>query len=241
MPALRQRSPIDMPAALALASTSPGVSSPLDIRKSYLQECAPVKSILANRHDHGERAQIGPAVDRKLIRQFVLDAAEAAETDITGLARRANLAPSTLLRFVNGEEKYLLTWRTLAKVAQASGVPIPSTIAAPSERERVITNLSAEMSRVEGLVRGLKDAQEAISELSKAALGHRDFGHSLAEGELQEWLENLSKVPSVERNHLLEVVRGMAKASALRENEAEPRKASGTVKSGERRAETLKG
>lgn len=61
-------------------------------------------------------------------RQAVLDLldrmAKAVNKDLSGLARSAGLAPSTLTRFVNGEATHILSTRTLSKLSEASGVPI---------------------------------------------------------------------------------------------------------------------
>ena len=62
--------------------------------------------------------------DRELIRAFMERAAEAVGADLTGLARRAGMAPSTITRFVNGEVKHLPSARTLLKISAASGVPL---------------------------------------------------------------------------------------------------------------------
>jgi transcriptional regulator with XRE-family HTH domain len=94
----------------------------------YLQECTQVKSSLATRRIPGKCALFRDVIarDRKTVRDFLLAAAEHAGTDLSGLARRAGLAPSTLTRFVNGESKYLPTTRTLAKIAEASGYGTPT-------------------------------------------------------------------------------------------------------------------
>ena len=62
---------------------------------------------------------------------------EATGLDATNLARRAKVAPSTLTRFLNGDVKHSLSLKTLTKLSQASGVPLPSSIVASSEVETV--------------------------------------------------------------------------------------------------------
>lgn len=71
------------------------------------------------------------------IRDVLRNMMEATGLDPTGLARLAGVSPSTLTRFLNQPVKHLLTARTLAKLSQASGVPVPagSPLIGPSERE----------------------------------------------------------------------------------------------------------
>lgn len=50
---------------------------------------------------------------------------EVSGHDASSLAREAGMAPSTLTRFLNKPVKHLLTARTLAKLSQVTGVPVP--------------------------------------------------------------------------------------------------------------------
>lgn len=85
-----------------------------------------VKRNLATRQWRVRSAQILAEMDRdrELIRAFITRAAEVARTDLSGLARRAGIAPSTLTRFMNGEVKHLPTARTLLKISAVTQLPL---------------------------------------------------------------------------------------------------------------------
>lgn len=74
---------------------------------------------------------------REAIRDLVRRMMEKTGLDATGLARAADVAPSTLSRFLYQPVKHLLSARTLAKLSEASGVPVPvgSPLVTPLERE----------------------------------------------------------------------------------------------------------
>lgn len=57
-------------------------------------------------------------------RQIIRLMADAAGLELSALARKAGLAPSTLTRFMNRPIKHLLSTRTLAKLLEASGYQI---------------------------------------------------------------------------------------------------------------------
>lgn len=139
MPARLQSSSNEIPASLAVASMNSGVSrsSSAVMPQVYLQDCTPVNSSLATRRIHGGCAQAVDVEmhDRKTVKEFLLAAAKHADTDLSGLARLAGLAPSTVTRFVNGDSKYLPTTRTLSKIAEASGYPSP-VLGAPQRLHR---------------------------------------------------------------------------------------------------------
>lgn len=58
-------------------------------------------------------------------RAYIQKAMDALGLDATNLARRADLAPSTLNRFLNKPVKHQLSGRTLAAISRASGLPVP--------------------------------------------------------------------------------------------------------------------
>lgn len=126
MPAAAQSSANDKPAALAVASISAAVHRRA-MDASIFAENHHVNSILATR-----RAPEGCALnqcvmdrEREAVRNFLLEATRRLGTDLTGLARRAGLSPSTITRFVNSESKHIPTTRTLSKIAMASGLTPP--------------------------------------------------------------------------------------------------------------------
>jgi transcriptional regulator with XRE-family HTH domain len=101
------------------------------------------------------------AAVRDLIRQMM----EKTGLDATGLARAAGIAPSTLSRFLYQPVKHLLTARTLAKLSEVSGIPVPVGSPLTDARERALLagfRSIDEQGRamVERLVRSLQqDAQ----------------------------------------------------------------------------------
>lgn len=177
-------------------------------------------------------------MDSQIIRGFLRQAAEALDTDMTGLARQAAVAPSTLTRVFKDDENSLPSYRTLAKVAQVSGVPIPSALAAPDEQNRLFTDLSIKMGKLEEFLKNLQEIEALAAQLKDAAA--KAQGNELPEEERRLWLENLSKVPAIERDNLFKVVSGIAKASAAGKAKPEPGKASGTMNPGKRLAELTK-
>lgn len=236
MPALRQSSPSDMPAALALASISAGVSKPLDIRKPYLQECTRSSAESRDGRDAAPCAEMH-GVDHHIIRDFLRQAAAALDTDLTGLARKAGVAASTVTRIFKDEEGSLPSWRTLAKVAQASGVPIPSAIATP-DQEEILASLAQQLERLDAM---LKQAATTIVELAERTSESRQVhAEGLPKHELRHWLESLPRVPSAQRNHLLEVVRGIAERSAASQDDPQPSEGSRIVHAGKRSTQLSK-
>lgn len=173
----------------------------------YLRECIPVNSSLATRRDYGVCALDTAVIerDRKAVRDFLLRAAEYAGTDLSGLARRAGLSPSTVTRFVNGDSKHLPTTRTLSKIAEASGY-------APS--------------MLNGQDRG--DLLEAFRKFA-SAVGVNLTEAALLEGADQkrlrratQWLSLLEKLPPSAEHNLFELARGMAEAAGVMEQNANP-------------------
>lgn len=62
--------------------------------------------------------------DETFVRDLILKMAGAVDLDLTGLAREAGIAPSTLTRFMNGDAKHLPSARTLFKLSKLTHVPI---------------------------------------------------------------------------------------------------------------------
>lgn len=66
---------------------------------------------------------------REAIRRYILSAAEKMGIAPSTLARRANLVPSTINRFLNDPAyKHTPTLTTLGRIASASGIPLPPDI-----------------------------------------------------------------------------------------------------------------
>jgi transcriptional regulator with XRE-family HTH domain len=147
------------------------------------------------------------AAMRTLIRLMM----EATGLDATSLARRAGMAPSTLTRFLNQPVKHLLTARTLAKLAKASGVPVPAggPISAPPERELLAAFRSSDEQGKEMLLR----LARAVRPTTSASQGSKSPDRPLASeiidspGE-QEWVafwRGLSDAERVEALRRLQV------------------------------------
>lgn len=83
---------------------------------------------------------------RTVIRGLIRAMMERTGLDATGLARAAGIAPSTLTRFLNKPVKHLLTARTLAKLSEASGVPVPLVGPVTSSLQRELLNVFGAMS-----------------------------------------------------------------------------------------------
>jgi hypothetical protein len=211
MPADRQRSPIERPAALALASISAGVSTS-DMSGSLFAEMHTVKSILATRPSVAECAlhQSIMGWDRDALVALVWKMAEAAQTDLTGLARLAGLAPSTLTRFVNSDAKHLLTTRTLTKLSEASGVPLP----------------------------GAPSSSAPDSGLGLVAAVARAVGVDLAQLEMsltpraRRWLALIEQIPASAENNAFELLSGLVDPTRSPEKKSRPRKRPGIRRKG---------
>jgi transcriptional regulator with XRE-family HTH domain len=68
---------------------------------------------------------------QRAARGYVQAVLEHTRWSATELARRCKLAPSTLNRFLHSERiTHTLSARTLAKIAQASGLPLPASLGA---------------------------------------------------------------------------------------------------------------
>jgi len=147
--------------------------------------------------------------DRKAVREFLLKAAERLDTDLSGLARRAGLAPSTVTRYVNGNSKHLPTTRTLAKIAEASGYTVPA---------------------LGGQDRG--DLLEAFSKFA-AVLGI-DLAEAgtLSSADLRrlrraaEWLQVINRLPPTAEHYAFEMIRGVADAAEAAQQDPTPSEAS---------------
>lgn len=216
MPARLQNASIVRPADLALFSISAGVSS-VDTCKPYLHARIPVKSNLADGREPIACAGMR-VVDRQLLRDYIASAMKALDTDLTGLARRSGVSPSTLTRVFKGDRFSMPLLSTIAKVAQASGVPLPPEIAAPPDYPAQFPGQLDELSKT------LKELGQEIEKLHETFSARAsEPTHNLPLEERREWLRNLALIPAAARNDLLKVVRGMAKAVATSNNETNPR------------------
>jgi transcriptional regulator with XRE-family HTH domain len=63
-------------------------------------------------------------IARRLIEYLV----QQTGLDLTTLARRANLAPSTLTRFMNQQVKHTLSAKTLLRLFDAAGLTLPLAV-----------------------------------------------------------------------------------------------------------------
>jgi transcriptional regulator with XRE-family HTH domain len=176
----------------------------------YLQECTSVNSSLAPRRIPAGYALFRDVIarDRKTVRDFLLEAAKHAGTDLSGLARRAGLSPSTLTRFVNGESKYLPTTRTLAKIAEASGYGTP-TLGRPDRRQflEAFQKFAAEL--------GVNLAEAAILAGADRARLRRTA----------EWIAMIDRLDAATERRAFDLLRGMTDAPGAAEKEANPREA----------------
>lgn len=91
--------------------------------------------------------------------------------DLTGLARKAEIAPSTLTRFMRGESKFVLSAKTLFKLSRATGVSVTYPPITPAEQENaakwsaVIAALPPEIGDLAlGTLRGLVETHRARQE-----------------------------------------------------------------------------
>jgi transcriptional regulator with XRE-family HTH domain len=206
IPARSQSSATDSPASLALASISAGVSSS-DIPSIYLHKCTPVNSSHATRRINDGYALVPDveARDRQAVKDFLLEAAAFADTDLSGLAKLAGIAPSTLTRFVNGDSKFLPTTRTLTKIAAASGY---KNVALGSPNRGDLLEALGDLAAAMGL------------NLAEAAILSGVDRHRLRRA--SEWMELLSRLPpSVERN-TFDMLQGVLDTITTEELQAGP-------------------
>jgi transcriptional regulator with XRE-family HTH domain len=147
--------------------------------------------------------------DRQAVKDFLLGAAEHAGTDLTGLARRAGVSPSTVTRFINGDSRYLPTTRTLAKIADASGYGTPA-FGRQNRRHlmEAFQNFAAEV--------GVNLAEVAI-------LAGADRKRLRRTAELIRMINSLD--PTME-NHIFELLRGMTETPGAPEQNGGPSEAS---------------
>lgn len=218
MPALLQSSSSDSPAALARASMNSGLSrSNSDIPPVYLHKCTSVKRTLATRLEHGGYALVGPVVDhdREAVREYLTEAARHAGTDLTGLARRAGLAPSTLTRFVNRGSKYIPSTRTLSKIAEVSGYSFPNI--GSWDRSDLLKSLR-KLATTVGI-----DLNEAVvfGEAEEAKLSRA-----------REWLVLIDGLTPTLQERTLEMLRGMNDELASQKHTSGPDKMLGRRRQG---------
>lgn len=60
---------------------------------------------------------------RDEIRRWILEILSRSDETPTALARKAGIASTTLTRFLNEQDKTVLSFRSIAKIAHAAGVP----------------------------------------------------------------------------------------------------------------------
>jgi transcriptional regulator with XRE-family HTH domain len=143
--------------------------------------------------------------DRRAVKDFLVDAAKYADTDLTGLARLAGLSPSTLTRFVNGDSKYLPTTRTLAKIAAASGY---------SRRPLGPPDWS-------DVLEALGDLASAIGlNLAEAAILGGVPKHRLRRA--SEWMDLINRLPPSVENNAFQMLSGMIERGSATELDSSP-------------------
>lgn len=162
-----------------------------------------VNSFLAKRPDGAKCALIQSVMstsDEDQIRDYLRRAAEAIKTDLTGLARSSGLAPSTLTRFVNGKDgKFLLSTRTLAKVARASGLTPPA-----------LGSASGAMLSDAERIHALNAVAEALG------LPLEITPRSVA------WLDAVGRIPAALEDRAYNLVAGMAENDAPAQDQGRP-------------------
>lgn len=208
MSALAHRSATERPPAKDRLTISSGVSNSYVMGTSLFAQLHMVKRLFATRPSAGECALIlgMNGDDREAVRQFLLTAAAAMQTDLTGLARAAGMAPSTVTRFVNNPDtKHVPSTRTLLKISKVSGVPMPDS------RPR-------ELSRGQQ-VRILAAVAEAVGlTLPEAALlaGVSDVAR------LNDWIDVIRNLPATAQDQALEMLRGVAETIGAAKQESGP-------------------
>ena len=73
---------------------------------------------------------------REEIRRWIRDILEQSQETPTALARKAGIASTTLTRFLNEQDKTVLSFRTIAKIAHAAGVSPIGLAPAPRQQAR---------------------------------------------------------------------------------------------------------
>lgn len=187
-----------------------GVSgSQSNIAPVYLHKCTLVKRSLAPRLGYEGYALLADVVnrDREAVREFLIEAARYAGTDLSGLARMAGIAPSTLTRFVNGDAKHIPTTRTLSKIAQVSGYSFP--VIGGWDRSELLKLLR-------------KVAAAAGIDLNEAAVFNEAEEDKLRRA--SEWLTLLRGLTPPLQDHVLDMLRGMNEALAAQQDNGNPSK-----------------
>lgn len=136
------------------------------------------------------------------IRRLITQMMEALDTDPTGLARRAGVAPSTITRFMNSDDpKNLPTMRTMIAASQASGIPLFGGIGFVAPQTKPLSK------------------QELLEELARA-LGV-DLPQDLSAREL-ELLAGFRQLPDGSQQAAVELLRGWGEAPSSTKKNSSP-------------------
>lgn len=132
---------------------------------------------------------------------------ESSGLDLSTLARRAGLAPSTLTRFMNGRVKHALSARTLDKLTGVVGGAAPVDAANDTLPKQL---------RVAAVL--------AVAKVLEVAPG--DLAHS-SERQL-EWFQAIERLPATAEDQALQLVRGIGDAGAAANQHSRPSKRLGS-------------
>lgn len=82
-----------------------------------------------------------PDTDQKVARRYLEMVMQATGLDLTNIARKSGISPTTLTRFYNAEDvKHTLSARTLAKLHDGTGVPFPAPLSSVMAQKRIVTD-----------------------------------------------------------------------------------------------------
>lgn len=154
--------------------------------------------------------------DSQKIRLFIEEAKAKTGKDDTGLARGAEVAPSTVTRFMNGQVKHMPSMRTLIKISKFSGVSLP-----PITEELKILPKEARISAVMAVAEALEVDLDVVPFLDDQLKGRRSA---------TEWIDVIRRLPPVLEDKAFDFLRGMADAGGPTKNSSGPRKSPGRVR-----------
>lgn len=133
---------------------------------------------------------------KQVVIEWITDILDRRRINATELARKAELAPSTLLRLLNNpEHPFVPTLKTLQKVAQAAGIPITKKVMEAlnvDDSENVVELGTTEKAmRRAGYSGGARAAQVELRHVSalpaslQAAAGSKKDGYVAAPPQLE--------------------------------------------------------
>lgn len=126
---------------------------------------------------------------------------ESSGLDLSTLARRAGLAPSTLTRFMNGNVKHALSARTFDKLTAAVGSAAPLEAA---------NNELPKQLRVAAVLAVARVLEVSPGEIAQPSDRHR------------EWFQAIERLPATAEDQALQLVRGIGDASAAANQHSRP-------------------